>query len=199
MTDPDNFLDPEPVPDTELEPPEPARESFLSMATLLRNLPFMAALALAIFGVAYSNFSGHAINGYWEFLSIAMALVCIATGWPNAPERKTRFHLVWTQVAHWVAILVAMNLVLLPGFQQVLPVQAAGLVLLLLLAVGTFLAGISLMSLRILLSRRGHGALHSGHDVAQTGVAAAGVGWRRDCRPRRRLLAAGQEGLSLTG
>jgi hypothetical protein len=149
MTDPNNFLDPEPVPDTELEPPEPARESFLPMATLLRNLPFIAALALAIFGVAYSNFSGHPINGYWEFLSIAMALVCIATGWPNAPERKTRFHLVWTQVAHWVAILVAMNLVLLPGFQQVLPVQAAGLVLLLLLAVGTFLAGISLMSLRI--------------------------------------------------
>jgi hypothetical protein len=146
MTDPNDFLDPEAEPEPELEPvPKP----FISMATLYRNLPFMVALALAIFGVAYSNFSGHAINGYWEFLAIAMALVCIAAGWPNAPERKTRFHLVWTQVAHWVAILVAMNLVLLPGFQQILPVQAAGLVLLLLLAVGTFLAGISLVSLRI--------------------------------------------------
>ena len=148
MTDPNDFLDPAAEP--ELEPKlEHAPDQFFSMATLLRNLPFMVALALAIFGVAYSNFSGHTINGYWEFLAIAMGLVCIATGWPNAPERKTRFHLVWTQVAHWVTILVAMNLVLLPGFQQVLPVQAAGLVLLLLLGVGTFLAGINMMSLRI--------------------------------------------------
>ena len=46
----------------------------------MRNLPFMMALALAIFGVAYSNFSGHMINGYWEFLAIAMGLVCVITG-----------------------------------------------------------------------------------------------------------------------
>jgi len=96
MTDPNDFLDPAAEP--ELEPElEHAPDRFFSMATLLRNLPFMVALALAIFGVAYSNFSGHTINGYWEFLAIAMGLVCIATGWPNAPERKTRFHLVWTQ------------------------------------------------------------------------------------------------------
>ncbi len=196
MTDPNDFLDPEPEPEPELEP---VREPFLSMATLLHNLPYIVALALSIFGVAYSNFSGHAINGYWEFLAIAMALVCIATGWPNAPERTTRFRLLWTQVAHWLTILVAMNLVLLPGFQQTVPVQAAGLVLLLLLGVGTFLAGINLMSLRILLSRRRHGAVHSSHDMAQTGVAVAGLGRRRDCRPRHRLLAAGQEGgVSLT-
>jgi hypothetical protein len=44
---------------------------------------------------------------------------------------------------------VAMNLVLLPGFQQTVPVQAAGLMLLLLLGVGTFLAGVHMMSLRI--------------------------------------------------
>ena len=37
------------------------------MSTLLRNVPYVAALALAIFGVAYNNFSDHAINGYWEF------------------------------------------------------------------------------------------------------------------------------------
>jgi hypothetical protein len=140
MTDATDFPEPE---------LEPVRDQFLSMSTVLRNLPYVAALALAIFGVAYSNFSGHPINGYWEFLAIAMALVCVATGWPNAPERKTRFRLLWTQAAHWVTILVAMNLVLLPGFQQVLPVQAAGLVLLLLLGIGTFLAGINLMSLRI--------------------------------------------------
>jgi hypothetical protein len=116
---------------------------------VLRNLPYVAALALAIFGVAYSNFSGQPLNAYWEFLAVAMAFVCVAAGWPNASDRPTRLTLLWKQAAHWVTILVAMNLVLLPGFQQVLPVQARGLVLLLLLGVGTVLAGINLMSLRI--------------------------------------------------
>jgi hypothetical protein len=146
MTDPDSFLDPEPEPEPEIEPvPEP----FISRGALLRNLPYIAALALAIFGVAYSSFSGHAINGYWEFLAVATGLVCVATGWPNAPDRQRRFKLIWTQVAHWVTILVAMNLVLLQGVQQVLPIQATGLVLMLLLGAGTVLAGIHLVSLRI--------------------------------------------------
>jgi hypothetical protein len=148
MTDPNDFLDPEPelAAETTLQP---AREPFISTATLFRNLPYVVALALAIFGVAYSNFSGHTINGYWEFLAIAIGLVCVITAWPNAPDRQTRFKLIWTQAAHWITILVAMNLLLLRGFQLVLPVQAAGLVLLLLLGVGAFLAGIYLMSLRI--------------------------------------------------
>jgi hypothetical protein len=146
MTDPDNFLDPEPEPEAEIERvPEP----FISKTTLLRNVPYIAALALAIFGVAYSSFSGHAINGYWEFLAVATGLVCVATAWPNAPDRQSRFKLIWTQVAHWVTILVAMNLVLLQGVQQVLPIQATGVVLLLLLGTGTFLAGLHLLSIRI--------------------------------------------------
>jgi len=142
MTDPTDFPEPE-------EEPEPQPDRFFSISTLLRNLPYIAVLALAIFGVAYSNFSGHPINGYWEFLAIAMGLLCIFTGWSNAPERDKRLRLVWTQAAHWVAVIVAMNLVLLRGFQQLMPVQAAGLVLMLLLGLGTFLAGVNLMSLRI--------------------------------------------------
>jgi hypothetical protein len=142
MTDPTDFPEPEP----ELEP---HRDGFFSMGAVLRNLPYLAVLALAIFGVAYSNFSGHPINGYWEFLAIAIGLLCIFLGWANVPDPETRFRLIWTQVAHWAAIIVAMNLVLLQGFQQLMPVQAAGLVLMLLLGLGTFLAGISMLSLRI--------------------------------------------------
>src|SRR5271166_5314510 len=142
MSDPIDFPQPEP----ELEPHS---DKFFSMGVVLRNLPYLAVLALAIFGVAYSNFSGHPINGYWEFLAIATGLLCIFLGWPKAPDRDSRFRLVWTQVVHWVAIIVAMNLVLLQGFQQLMPVQAVGLILMLLLGLGTFLAGINLFSLRI--------------------------------------------------
>jgi hypothetical protein len=59
MTDPNDF------PEPELEPElEPVPDQFFSMNTLLRNLPYLAARALAKFGVAYGNFSGPAINGY---------------------------------------------------------------------------------------------------------------------------------------
>ena len=83
-----------------------------------RKLPYIAALALAIFGVAYTNISHQPLNGFWEFLAVAMGFVCVATGWPNAPDRQSRLRLVWTQAAHWVTFLVTMNLVLCPVFKD---------------------------------------------------------------------------------
>jgi hypothetical protein len=53
------------------------------------------------------------------------------------------------QALHWTAILVTMNIVLLSGVQSMLPAPATGLVLLTLLALGTFLAGVNFLSLQI--------------------------------------------------
>ena len=128
-----------------IESPDRSR----AVTFLIRQAPFLAVLALAIFGVAYTNFSGHPLEGFWEFLAVAMALVCFATGWPNASDGQARLKLAWTQAAHWAAILVAMNIMLMPSFQQWLPQPATGMVLLILLAVGTFLAGIHLLSLQV--------------------------------------------------
>jgi hypothetical protein len=50
---------------------------------------------------------------------------------------------------HWVAVLVAMNVMLLSSVQQFVPTPATSLVLLLLLALGTFLAGLNLSLLPI--------------------------------------------------
>jgi hypothetical protein len=57
--------------------------------------------------------------------------------------------LIWTQALHWIAVLVTMNIILVSGVQQLLPTPATSLVLLTLLALGTFLAGVSLLSLQI--------------------------------------------------
>jgi hypothetical protein len=109
---------------------------------LLRKLPYVIVLALTLLGVAYTSMSHQPIDGYWEFLALATGVVCVVTGWPDVYNRQARFRLVSTQVAHWAAILVAMNIVLLPGVQRMLTASATGLTLLLLLALGTFLAGI---------------------------------------------------------
>lgn len=114
-----------------------------------QRLPFAVALVLAITGVAYTNISHQPLVGYWEFLALAIAVVCVVTKWPELDSKQAQFRLVWTQALHWVAVLVTMNLMLVSGVQQLLPTPATSLVLLTLLALGTFLAGLSLLSLQI--------------------------------------------------
>jgi hypothetical protein len=116
---------------------------------LLRQLPYIAVLVLAIAGVAYTNISNEPLVGYWEFLVVVMVVVCVVTQWDNAQEGGARFRLILTQALHWIAILVTMNIVLLSGLRTMLPAPATSLVLLTLLALGTFLAGVNFLSLQI--------------------------------------------------
>jgi hypothetical protein len=87
--------------------------------------------------------------GYWEFLALAIGVVCVIEKWPEIEGREARWRLIWTQALHWVAVLVTMNIMLVSGVQQLLPTPATSLVLLTLLALGTSLAGVSLLSPRI--------------------------------------------------
>src|SRR3954468_11826783 len=116
---------------------------------LWQQLPYVVALVLAIAGVAYTNVSHQPLVGYWEFLALAIGVVCVINRWTEIDGREARWRLIWTQVLHWVAVLVAMNILLVSGVQQLLPTPATSLVLLTLLALGTFLAGVSLLSMQI--------------------------------------------------
>lgn len=116
---------------------------------LRSQLPFLAILALAIVGVAYTNISHRPLVGYWEFLAIMTGLACVLTAWGEIDDRDARIRLIWTQAVHWAAVLVAMNVLLLSGVQQLFPAMATSLVLLIVLALGTFLAGLNLPSVPI--------------------------------------------------
>jgi hypothetical protein len=116
---------------------------------LRRQLPYAAALVLAISGVAYTNISHQPLVGYWQFLALAIGAVCVVTQWESAADRNARFHLMWTQALHWAAVLVAMYIMVLSGVESMFPAPAISLVLLMLLALGAFLAGVSLLSPQI--------------------------------------------------
>jgi hypothetical protein len=133
------------LPQEAVYPPVPSSK----VSFLYRQLPYLVVLALAIVGVAYTNISHQPLVGYWEFLTLAMCAACVVAEWPKLDDRQARIHLIARQALHWGAILVAMNIMLLSGVQQLLPSPATGLVLLMLLALGTFLAGLNLSSLQI--------------------------------------------------
>jgi hypothetical protein len=128
--------------------PFPAQTSvepqpFTWQSFLLGQLPYIAVLVLTLFGVAYTSMAQEPLVLFWEILAVAMGALCIAAGWSKHPDKSGRFELIWKQVLHWAAILIAMNIALLPSAQKMLTAPATGLTILLLLALGTFLAGIN--------------------------------------------------------
>jgi hypothetical protein len=109
---------------------------------LALRLPYLVVLILAILGVAYTSMSGQPLYGYWEFLGFAIGLACIAIGWRQTPDKAARRQLVITQSLHWLAFLIAMSILLFPSVNNFLNGPATGLALMLLLALGTFVAGV---------------------------------------------------------
>ena len=131
----------------------PAAQSNRSRRTgpWLRELPFSLVLILTIIGVAYTSFSKQPIIGYWEILAPIIGLVCVATGWHSANDKPARLRLIETQALHWLAFLVVMNLILLPGVQRAFSANATGLAIFTLLTLGTFTAGVHVLSWQICL------------------------------------------------
>jgi hypothetical protein len=108
-------------------------------------------LILTLLGVAYTSFLKQPIMGYWELLAPVIGLVCVGSGWSSANDKNARLQLICTQALHWAAFLLVMNMMLLPNVQRVLNASATGLAVLMLLALGTFTAGVHVLSWQVCL------------------------------------------------
>ena len=122
-----------------------------SVSFWIRELPFSLVLILTILGVAYTSFLKQPIIGFWELLAPVIGLVCVGAGWPSADDKNARLRLIFTQTLHWFAFLLVMNMMLLPSVQRILNASATGLAVLTLLALGTFSAGIHVLSWQVCL------------------------------------------------
>lgn len=116
------------------------------LSSLRARTPYLVVLVLAIGGVAYTSMSGRPLHGYWEFLAFAIGLACIAIGMRQAKDKTERRRVLVTQSLHWLAFLIAMGILLLPSVNTFLNGPATGLALMLLLALGTFVAGVHVSS-----------------------------------------------------
>ncbi len=115
----------------------------------IRELPFSLVLILTLLGVAYTSFLKQPIMGYWELLAPVIGLVCVGSGWSSGNDKNARLQLIWTQALHWTAFLLVMNMILLPSVQRILNASATGLAVLMLLALGTFTAGVHVLSWQV--------------------------------------------------
>ena len=127
--------------------PQAAQSSKSQRASLwVRELPFSLVLILTILGIAYTSFSKQPIIAYWEILAPIIGLECVATGWHSANDKVARWRLIGTQALHWLAFLMTMNLLLLPSVQRTFSANATGLAIFALLTLGTFTAGVHVLS-----------------------------------------------------
>jgi len=117
----------------------------------LRELPFTIVLILTIAGVAYTSFSKTPLVTYWEILAPIIALVCIGAGWQEASDKSAKLRLIVTQVLHWFAFILVMNMLLLTSVQRIFTATSTALAIFTLLALGTFTAGIQVLSWQICL------------------------------------------------
>ncbi|MGB9215761.1 MAG: hypothetical protein WCC42_11025, partial [Pseudolabrys sp.] len=131
------------------EPAVPPAPQSPTSRIWLKELPYVGVLILTLLGVAYTSFTKRPTTGYWEFLVPVTGVVCIWSGWRYTDDKKVQLRLIWTQAAHWLAFFAAMNLLLLPNVQKMLNADATGLAILLLLALGTFVAGVHIPALDV--------------------------------------------------
>jgi hypothetical protein len=138
------------VPEAALPPDAPPPKA-KHVSFWIRELPFTIVLILTIAGVAYTSFSKQPLVTYWEILAPIIALVCIGAGWHDAGDKAGRLRLVVTQVLHWFAFLLVMNMLLLGSVQRIFTAQATALAIFTLLALGTFTAGVQVLSWQVCL------------------------------------------------
>ncbi|TLG75055.1 hypothetical protein [Methylocystis sp. B8] len=119
---------------------QPAEVLFLDVLKI--DLPYIIMLSTAVLGIGIVTFTGQPVALYWEFLTPVYCAICIYVGWRHTETTHERTRLVWTQVLHWAAFLFGMWLIYSPPLRQLVDVNAAGLNLMVLLAVATFVAGV---------------------------------------------------------
>jgi hypothetical protein len=125
-------------------PPATHRLSFW-----IKELPFALVLILTTLGVAYMSLTKQPLVSFWELLAPLLALVCIGSGWPSANDKTARLILVGSQVLHWLAFIVVMNVLLLPSVQRNFTANSTAIAVFTLLALGTFTAGLQVFSWQV--------------------------------------------------
>jgi hypothetical protein len=105
----------------------------------------LALMALAVIGVGITYFLPAKSYRYWVAMVPVFGIACTSAEWSRLRRQNLgTWKTVRNQLIHWFGVLVSVYLVHMLMNIQHLTKQNAGLIVLLVLALGTFLAGIQL-------------------------------------------------------
>jgi hypothetical protein len=100
---------------------------------------------LAIVGIGITDFSPQLSHWYWLAMVVITGIACIVMEWSRARKKGlSATTIVKKEVFIWLGVLVAVNLVYFLFHSGRLDSENTGLVILLILALATFLAGLRL-------------------------------------------------------
>jgi hypothetical protein len=137
--------------DYEVNGDSPNDKRFGFRGILIRDWPYFVMLLLALFGVAYTNFARQAMTSYWIGLAPLFGLICVAARWRAIEGGKSHARLIVSQALHWAAVIFAMYLVFVADVKHMMSDNATALMVLTVLALGTFTAGIHIAAWRVCL------------------------------------------------
>ena len=103
----------------------------------LHDILFIAMLSLALVGVAF-----RLPIGYWVILTPIFGVISVIEGWRHFVTRSDRLGLIYRLAAIWCALLLSIYLIHNGGVQGVMNANATSLGVIILLALGTFVAGV---------------------------------------------------------
>ena len=129
--------------------PNESRSRFRSF--LIRDWPYLLMLTLALFGTAFTSADRPAMMLYWMVLGPSFGIICVVAHWRDYDDPEAHWQLVRKQALHWTAVMFTMYLVFEANVKQMMNADASALMVLALLALGTFTAGIQINSWRICL------------------------------------------------
>jgi len=116
---------------------KPARQRSIIMQWILHDVFYIAMLVLALVGVVFRL----PVN-YWVILIPVFGTITIAEGWTHFSDRTERLGLLYRVGLSWCSLLLAIYLLSNTGVSGVMNANATSLSMMILLALGTFVAGV---------------------------------------------------------
>ncbi len=118
---------------------------------LKQDWPYIAMLILAVVGVALASVAPQQMTPYWEILAPLFAVVCVLARLREAQHQVVLARLIRIEALHWGAVFVAMQLVFVSDVSHMMNADASGLMVMTIVALGTFTAGAQIGAWRICL------------------------------------------------
>lgn len=100
-------------------------------------------LVLCFIGIAYTDVSGVRSMHFWLWMVPVFALAAIIMEWSHVVRNKKQgYDFIWQQVLHWLAVYAALKVVFVLLHLGRLPNDGASFVLMTIMSLATFLAGV---------------------------------------------------------